>query len=139
MSRPLRILWTASRHLTEQQYRPLVADALTWALATYTTIGPPVLVHGKCPHGGGDLIADRVWREWMADRPGWLAEPEMHDARDFPSFRARNQHMVDRGATVCIAIAERWASGTGMTARMARAAGIPVRDYGVPTAVEDRP
>lgn len=136
MSRPLRILVTGSRSWRD---RATIRAALGDALGTYATIGLPVLVHGRCPDGGADLLADQVWRELLTARPGWLAEPEMHDARRFPSFKARNQHMVDQGATVCLAFATAWASGTGQTARMARAAGIPTRDYGVPTAMKDRP
>lgn len=55
------------------------------------------------------------------------------------SPRARNQHMVNLGADVCLAFATRWASGTGMCARMARKAGILVVDYGVDTSMEARP
>lgn len=136
MSQPLRILVTGSRSWSNED---AVRDGILWALGTYTTIGPPVLVHGACPAGGADWIADKVWREIMTTHGDWMAQPETHWISDHPSFAARNQHMVDLGATCCLAFATSWASGTGQTARMARTAGIPVRDYGVPTAKEDRP
>ena len=124
----LRILVTGSREWTD---RAAVRSALVDALATYTTIGLPVLVHGDA--AGADTIAHEEWAALERSRPGWLARPERYRARDFPSPRARNQHMVDLGATVCLAFAHDWASGTGMCARMARRAGIPTFDHGAST------
>lgn len=137
MSRPARILVTGARLWTD---RIAVTRALTAALGTYAGIGLPVLIHGGAI--GADSIADDVWRSWsggdeLALRRGagrLLAEPEVHPARDHASPRARNQHMVDLGATVCLAFALKWESGTGMCARMARSAGIHTIDLGVSTA-----
>lgn len=125
----LRVLVTGSREWTDAA---AVRSALVDALGTYTTIGLPVLVHGGAV--GADELAHREWAALERSRRGWLARPEVHESRNFPSPRARNQHMVDLGATVCLAFALDWASGTGMCARMARRAGIPTIDYGVPTA-----
>lgn len=127
----LRILVTGGRSWTS---RATIYDALRWTLGTYPTLGPPVLVHGDCPYGGADRIADEIWCGWVVAWPGRLAEPEKHNANGFSSFKERNQHMVELGATVCLAFAEKWASGTGQTARMARAAGIETFDYGVDTS-----
>lgn len=124
----LRILVTGSRGWTD---REAVYLALTDGLARFATIGLPVLIHGAAR--GADTLADGIWQDFLADGLD-LAEPERYRARDFPSPRARNQHMVNLGATICYAFAQSWASGTGMCARMARRAGIPVIDYGVPTA-----
>ena len=130
MTAPLRILVTGSRDWTD---RDAIRNALLDALSTYTTIGAPQLVHGAAE--GADTIADEEWQAFA-----WpLAEPERYPARDFSSPRARNQHMVDLGATVCLAFAQSWASGTGMCARMARRAGIHVVDYGVPTDLGGAP
>lgn len=123
---PLRILVTGSREWTDRQ---VVADALSRAL-TLSTIGYPVLVHGAA--AGADTLADEVWREWAQMFP--LAEPERYPAQGFSSPRARNQHMVNLGATICLALARSWPSGTGMCARMARKAGIHTIDYGVDTS-----
>ena len=134
--RPLRILVTGSRSWTG---RDAVRRALLDAL-TMTTVGAPVLVHGRCPQGGADLLADQVWRELATTLPeGVIAEPEQHPVDRYPSFAARNQAMVDAGAHVCLAFATSWASGTGQTARMARRAGIRTVDYGVDTRAEARP
>jgi hypothetical protein len=124
----MRILITGSREWTD---RDVIRRALVDALGTYTTIGLPVLIHGAAE--GADTIAHQEWAALERSRRGWLARPETYRARDFPGPRARNQHMVDLGADVALAFADRWASGTGMCARMARRAGIPTIDYGVPT------
>jgi YspA, cpYpsA-related SLOG family len=119
-----RILVTGSRTWTRDDviYRALAAER--------HPAGANTLIHGKAP--GTDPIADHWARQF-----GWLVEP--YPAEDFPSPRDRNQHMVDTGADVCLAFATSWASGTGMCARMARRAGIPVTDFGVDTSTEARP
>ncbi|HEX5522793.1 MAG TPA: hypothetical protein VFX53_05065 [Pedococcus sp.] len=93
-------------------------------------IGVATLIHGDAP--GADQLADEAGQELKL-------EIERYPARDFASPRARNQHMVNLGADICIACALTWASGTGMCARMARKAGIQVVDYGVDTRLEARP
>jgi hypothetical protein len=134
----LRILVTGSRDWTD---RDAIARALRAALMNYWPADVPVLVHGAAP--GADTIADHIWQTWRthqqdAGAPIPFEQPERYPARDFPSPRARNQHMVDLGATVCLTFAQSWASGTGMCARMARRAGIHVIDYGVPTGGDSR-
>ena len=119
-----RILVTGSRQWNSYSviYRALVA--------VRHPIYPAILIHGNAP--GADSIADHWARQF-----GWRVES--YPAKDFPTPRARNQHMVDLGADVCLAFAEKWASGTGMCARMARRAGIQVIDYGVDTSPDARP
>lgn len=97
--------------------------------AAWTQFPGAVLVHGDAV--GVDRKAAAFWI-------GLGGNTERHPAREHPSPRARNQHMVDLGADVCLAFASRWASGTGMCARMARRAGIPVFDFGVNTSFEGR-
>lgn len=122
-----RILVTGSRTWTDESglrlamFREIVVDE---------RIGQTVIVHGAAP--GGDTMADRYARMTKCQR-------EPHPAADFPSPRHRNQHMVNLGADVCLAFATSWASGTGMCARMARRAGIPVIDFGVDTSPGARP
>jgi hypothetical protein len=129
----LRILVTGSRAWDDPA---VIRYAIDDALASHATMAPPVLIHGAA--AGADSIADQYWRYLRHQWPG-LDRAERYPSSDFPSPRARNQHMVDLGATVCLAFALSWRSGTGMCARMARAAGIPVRDYGVDTSPEARP
>lgn len=117
--KPRRILVTGSRKWTDQA-------AVEHAIVRQLTENPSaVIVHGGAL--GLDQLAEDVARTWGLDY-------EAHHAYRFPSPRARNQHMVDLGADVCLAFALGWASGTGMCARMARRAGIPVIDLGVDTA-----
>lgn len=85
-----------------------------------------VVVHGGCPTGVDAAIHAHCIVEGFP--------VEKYPGKDFPSFKARNQHMVDLGANVCLAFATKWASGTGQTARMARRAGIHTTDFGVDTA-----
>jgi hypothetical protein len=88
------------------------------------------LVHGWAD--GVDRDADFFARGF-----GW--EVEVYPADQFESPLKRNEYMVRLGADVCLAFADRWASGTGHCARAARRAGIPVIDYGVDTRLEARP
>lgn len=123
-----RILWTSSRELTDVE---LVRSAIVKA-GRDAGVHPQetTVVQGNAR--GGDQLARRVAHEFGC-------QVEDHDARDHPSPLARNAHMVDLGADVCIAAALSWASGTGNCARLARAAGIPTIDYGVDTRAAARP
>lgn len=130
-ARPLRILITGSRRWTD---RTAIRDALINTLATYTTLGSPVLIHGGAQ--GADAIADSIWHSWRHRHNIRLAPAEVHQIDDHAGPKQRNQHMVDLGATVCLAFALAWASGTGHCARAARRAGITTIDYGVDTRIE---
>lgn len=115
-----RLLITGSREYTDKIE---ISKAITSNL--YRLPGKLTVIHGAAI--GADTIADEVAKEL-----GHQVEP--YPAEDFASPRARNQHMVDLGADLCISFALKWASGTGMCARMARRAGIPVIDWLEPTA-----
>ena len=86
------------------------------------------VVHGGCPTGT-DAAADAYARQAGIEVEVFEPNP----AYGWQRWRIRNQAMVDAGADLCLAFAGSWASGTGMCARMARAAGIPTVDYGVDT------
>ena len=115
----MRVLITGSRRWRDET---VIWDALT-GLVRDTDPAEVTVVHGDAAG------ADRAARELGMSR-------EVHPAirGDGPNrFRMRNQRMVNLGADLCFAFADRWASGTGMCARMARAARIPTVDYGVNT------
>lgn len=125
MTRPLRILVTGSRNWTD---RAVIRAALVEALGTYTTIGLPVLVHGGAR--GADALAHVEWHRLMSQRPGWLAEPEVHRA-DWDRYgkaagHRRNAEMVAAGATVCLAFPLGESRGTRGCMALAERAGIPV-------------
>ena len=119
----MRILITGSRKWDD---RLAVVDAisLAWAMAADSS----VVVHGGCPTGA-DAAADAFARQTGIEVE--VFEPNPADGSQ--RFRMRNQRMVDAGADLCLVFADGWASGTGMCARMARAAGIRTVDYGVNT------
>lgn len=125
-----RILVTGSRDWHDGQ---AIKDALKTAVRENIRYGEFVLVHGAC-HTGADLTAHFVWQAFQqAKVPTTLLDAEQYPGGLFPTFKVRNQFMVDLGADVCLAFATKWASGTGQTARMARRAGIRTIDYGVDT------
>jgi hypothetical protein len=127
-----RILVTGSR---AWPYPNTVRHALTYEIAankeTYTQF---VLIHGGSPLGGADQQADFVWECFRSAKvPVDILPAEVYPYGKYGTARQRNQMMVNLGANVCLAFATQWESGTGMTARMARRAGIRVRDYGIDT------
>jgi hypothetical protein len=129
-----RILLTGSRGWTD---RPAILRGLCRA---YTHCPdedePSVLIHGGAI--GADTLAGKVWKSWTEVWGDELYVPaEVYMAKDFDTPLERNKHMVNLGADVCIAFAKKWSSGTGHCARLARAANIPVFDFGVPTAYKE--
>jgi hypothetical protein len=83
---PLRILVTGSRDWRNQG---LIRETLLCALGEFTTIGPPVLIHGgqrsrdqaTRKRYGADFLAGEAWTEIARKRPGWLAQPEVYPAQ----------------------------------------------------------
>jgi plasmid maintenance system antidote protein VapI len=114
----LRILVTGSRNWTR---REPVEQALQQVIGRRRD----VLVRHGAAFGVDGIAHDYA----IANGYGYDPCP----APRYPSAKARNQHMVDQGADICLAFALSWDSGTGQCARMARRAGIPVVDYGVDT------
>jgi hypothetical protein len=90
-----------------------------------------VIVHGACPFGGADRLAE----EWAIRNLAGF-EPHPPKVRGTAGFHARNQAMADAGAWLCVGFTdgrdpERGTWGTGDMFSRALAAGIPVR--GVPS------
>lgn len=123
----LRVLFTGGRDYLD---RATIRRSLGWALATYTSIGTPVLVHGGAR--GADTIAGEEWAALGIHVPGGLSVEVYRGGAD---PLGRNLLMVRLGATVCLAHATRWAGGTGHCARAARRAGIHTVDFGVDTRI----
>ncbi len=81
------------------------------------------IVHGDCPTGA-DACTDR----WARRRDGSV-ELELHPA-DWAKWGksagpARNRHMIDLGADMCIAFLRNDSGGTMGTISLARQFGIP--------------
>lgn len=125
----MRILFTGGREWVE--LAPIVAVFATLADHAEVRLRDVTLVQGGAL--GGDQLSCKA-----AVLLG-IEKVETYPAKKFESPRRRNEYMVRKGATVCVAAALKWDSGTGMCARMARMAGIPVIDIGVDTRLESRP
>ncbi|MFF8590004.1 SLOG family protein [Streptomyces sp. NPDC015220] len=92
-----------------------------------------VVVHGACLRG-----ADAQAAEWVAVAAqfadGVIEEPHPADWRpggflDRSAGFRRNAAMVQLGADVCLAFVRDGSRGASHTARLAEAAGIPVRRW----------
>lgn len=121
-----RILVTGSRNYPDDG---TVESWLTSAVEHALTMGKqPVIVHGACPTGA-DMIADHFA---VANR----IAVERHPA-DWSRGRIagplRNQQMVDRGASICIAFPFGESRGTRGCARFAEQVGIKVVMVAEPT------
>ncbi|MEV8635832.1 bifunctional DNA primase/polymerase [Streptosporangium sp. NPDC051023] len=114
-----RVLATGSRTWTD-------TATIRTALAEQWGDGTAVLVTGACPRGA-DAIAERLWSTW-----GGAVERHPADwtgPRGKGAGFARNAELVALGATVCLAFIRDASPGASHTARLAEAAGIPVRRY----------
>ncbi len=136
---PVRILFTGSRDLRD---RHTVIRALSTTLGRIQRGRPAILIHGAGPgrghHPGADALADSIWRDWGRTWPRLHLPAEKYPA-DWDRYGKaagprRNAEMVASGATVCVTIAAANSVGTVDCATKARAARIPVFDFGVTTA-----
>ncbi len=91
-----------------------------------------VIVHGACPFGGADAMAE-AWADMKAAK-GWWVKTEAHPpkSRGTAGFHARNQEMTDLGAYLCLGFTDgrdpqRGTWGTGDMFSRALRAGIPIR------------
>lgn len=129
---PRIVLITGSRSWPEQHL-----DVIARALSTHMLRGD-TLRHGaaeadpELPGVNVDEVAAAMWAPYGPLDP--------HPAKDHPSPLARNLHMINLQPVpvICLALATRWASGTGHCARHARKAGIYTVDFGVDTRAEAR-
>lgn len=93
-----RILVTGSRHAGAESAH-IVVEQLNLAVFM-AGILTPVIVHGACPHGGVDWVAD-AWGHVQGYRV------ERHAAEPYGRWPQcgpiRNSHMVSLGASLCLA------------------------------------
>jgi hypothetical protein len=89
---------------------------------------PIELLQGECPYGGADLIA----ASWAAGA-GWMVTDFPAEANAGWAYAKRNKAMVDRKPDVFLCFFKKGAEnrGTKMTRDMAKAAGIPVKEFEV--------
>jgi hypothetical protein len=115
-----RVLVTGSRHWSD---RPFLWSVLDVAAA----VSGLVVIHGKNPRG-----ADAMAQDWCDVRGvPFEAYPADWALLGKAAGNARNQRMVDLGASVCYAFFWHGAVNAGTSDCMARAkaADIPVRDF----------
>lgn len=106
-------------------------DEMTVCLALWTSYcdlkehGEVILVSGNCPTGA-DSIAERFW-----EANGMTVERHPADWHKFGKFAGprRNKEMVDLGADVCLAFPLGESRGTRGCMKLAKDAGIPIRDF----------
>lgn len=84
------------------------------------------LISGACPTGA-DRLAELFWaRESLGPIELHPADWERHGKR---AGFLRNAEMVAERPDACVAFIRNGSKGASMTARIAREAGIPVREY----------
>lgn len=119
----MRVIVTGSRRWAAKN---LVYDALN---RVFDESGPFAVVHGACSTG-----ADLAAHEWSTLAGGLLGCTEHR----FPAAWAergkaagpeRNRQMIEAGADLVLAFPLPEGSGTQHTMRLAREAGIEVREY----------
>lgn len=118
----MRVLVTGSRTWED-------VDEIAWALMkVHEEFGPFTLVSGACPQGA-DRIAEQIVEDWGLSG----MEIELHPA-DWDRYgkRAgfiRNTEMVESGIDFCLAFIRNGSKGASHTARIAKAAGIPTKEF----------
>jgi hypothetical protein len=119
---PYRVLVTGSRDWPDKE---AVWQALAETVRALPADRDLVLVHGACPTG-----ADAMAHEWAC---GFGAVIEAHPANWVINGKRagfiRNERMVQLGADLVLAFIKDGSRGASHTARLAEAAGIPVRRF----------
>lgn len=122
MAQAMRVIVTGTRH--PFQFWIMWAE-LEYVLANF---GPFTLVHGDCPTGADHYAS--VWAKGRADEG---VVEEKFEANWNGEGRAagpfRNQRMVAAGADLVLAFPTVDSRGTRHTMRLAREAGIEVREH----------
>ena len=118
-----RVIVTGSRRWADEL---AVYDAL-WDV--YNEHGPFELVHGDCSTGA-DALA-HLWWSIVGKKLGITEQrfPAAWEARGKAAGPERNRRMVEAGADLVLAFPLPEGSGTQMTIRLAKEAGIHVREF----------
>ncbi|MFD4699811.1 SLOG family protein [Streptomyces niveus] len=116
-----RILITGSRTWTDEK---AVREAINQAVSEFPG-RRAVVIHGACPRGA-DVMAERASHRLSLPSEAHPAEWRVHGRG---AGFIRNQLMVDLGADICLAFIRDRSRGASHTARIAEAAGIPVRRF----------
>ncbi len=127
VTNPFRIIVTGSRYCNDRE-----ADYVRHVLHV-ATIRPlrqgrlVVIVEGRCPKGGVDLVAQR----WAEETIGVENEghPADWDRLGKSAGPVRNEEMAVAGGQVCLAFPHPQSTGTPDMIRRATAHGIHVRIY----------
>jgi hypothetical protein len=123
----VRILITGSRDWPEPS---VVWHAINEAInELHANLDEVTIVHGECEFGGADKFADdhaKFLGVKVDPHPVTVDEKRKHGKR---AYFLRNKRMVDAGAEVCLAFNKGDSRGTSMTIGLAKAAGIPVKEY----------
>lgn len=123
----VRILITGSRDWPEPS---VVWHAINETInELHANLDEVTIIHGECEFGGADKFADdhaKFLGVKTDPHPVTPHEKRMYGRR---AYYLRNKRMVDTGADVCLAFNKGNSRGTSMTIGLAKAAGIPVKEY----------
>lgn len=119
----MRVIVTGSRKWED---KAAVYDALN---SIYMEHGPFVVVHGACSTGA-DAIA-HTWVELANQlvRVGEEQFPAAWEARGKRAGPERNERMIQAGADLVLAFPLPDGTGTQHTMKLAREAGIPIKEF----------
>ncbi|MGA4942117.1 SLOG family protein [Streptomyces cinereoruber] len=119
----MKVIVTGSRKLRNAQQ---VFDAL-WAV--YHEHGAFQLIHGACATGADDLAS--YWYRVAGKELGCTEQrwPASWEALGKAAGPERNRNMVNAGADLVLAFPLPEGSGTQHTIRLAREAGIEVKEF----------
>jgi hypothetical protein len=138
MTDRLRVLVTGGRNYKDAATVYRVLDEV----AAASEFGITELIHGACPYGGADILAENWAKSREVDYCGRPAKFKSRGGRAGPE---RNQRMLNEFAPDLV-VAFPGGRGTADTVSRAEAAGIPVRHIldgrlrpGVSHRAADRP
>lgn len=127
------VIMTGSREWAD---RDAIVTGLSWACSVAGDVRLE-LHHGAAQ--GADTFAAKLWQRWHRAWPEWFAPPVAHPADWRTHGKAagpiRNSELVavQPKPLACAVFALPGSIGTPDCAGKARNAGIPTKDFGIPT------